>query len=39
MKHFCSYYQNAYGHQTLQRGDMLRVALTHKYGFVESRDI
>ena len=24
-------YQNAYGHQTFQGGDMLRGALTHKY--------
>ena len=31
MKHFSSYYQNAYGHQTLQGGEMLRAALTHKY--------
>ena len=31
MKHFSSYYQNVYGHQTLQGGDMLRGALTHKY--------
>ena len=27
MKYFSSYYQNAYGHQTLQGGDMLRGAL------------
>ena len=33
MKHFSSYYQNAYGHQTLQGGDMLRGALTHKYAW------
>ena len=33
MKHFSSYYQNAYGHQTLQCGDMLRGALTHKYAW------
>ena len=31
MKHFSSYCQNAYGHQTFQGGDMLRRALTHKY--------
>ena len=31
MKHFSSYYQNAYGHQTLQVGHMLRGAVTHKY--------
>ena len=24
-------YQNAYGHQTFQGGEMLRGALTHKY--------
>ena len=33
MKHFSSYYQNAYGHQTLQGGGMLRGALTHKYAW------
>ena len=33
MKHFSSYYQNAYGHQILQIGDMLRGALTHKYAW------
>ena len=33
MKHFSSYYQNAYGHQTFQSGDMLRGALTHKYAW------
>ena len=32
MKDFSPYYQNAYGYQTLQGGDMLRGALTHKYG-------
>ena len=31
MKHFSSYYKNAYGHQTLQGSDMLRGALTGKY--------
>ena len=31
MKHFFSYYQNPYGHQTLQSGHMLRGAVTHKY--------
>ena len=31
MKAFSSYYQNAYGDQTLQGGDMLGGALTHKY--------
>ena len=29
MKHFFSYYQNAYGHQTFQGGDILQRALTH----------
>ena len=33
MKHFFSYYQNAYGHQTLQGGDMIQGALTHKYAW------
>ena len=33
MKHFSTYYQNAYGHQTLQGGDMLRGAFTHKYAW------
>ena len=33
MKHFSSYYQNAFGHQTLQGGDMLRGAPTHKYAW------
>ena len=33
MKHFSSYYQNVYGHQTLQGGDMLRWALTLKYAW------
>ena len=31
MNYFSLNYQNAYGHQTFQGGDMLRVALTHKY--------
>ena len=31
MRHFKSYYQNAYGHQTFQGGDMLWGALTHIY--------
>ena len=34
MKHFSSYYQNTYGRQTLQGGDMLRGALTHKYAYL-----
>ena len=34
MKHFSSYYQNAYGHQTFQGGDMLRGALTNKYAWL-----
>ena len=33
MKHFSSYYQNAYGQQNLQGGDMLRGALNHKYAW------
>ena len=33
MKYFSSYYQNAYGHQTLQGGDMLQGALTHKFAW------
>ena len=33
MKHFSSYYQNAYGHQTFQGGDMLQGALTHEYAW------
>ena len=33
MKYFSSYYQNAYGHQTFQAGDMLRGALTHEYAW------
>ena len=33
MKHFSSYYQNGYGQQTLQGGDMLRRALTHRYAW------
>ena len=36
MKHFSSYYQNAYGHQTFQGGDMLQGALTHKYAWHHS---
>ena len=28
MKHFFSYYENAYSHQTFQGSDMLRGALT-----------
>ena len=31
MKYFSSYYQNAYGHQNIQDGDMLWGALTHEY--------
>ena len=31
MKYFS--YQNGYGHQTFQGGDMLRGALTHKYAW------
>ena len=47
MKHFFSCYQNAYGHQTLQGGGVLRGALTHNIytnmayqqsGFVGWRD-
>ena len=30
MKHFSSYYYNAYGYQTFQGGDMLQGALTHE---------
>ena len=30
MKHFSSYYQNAYDRQTFHGGDMLRGALTHE---------
>ena len=33
MKHFSSYYQNAYGLQTLQYGDMLGGAFAHKYAW------
>ena len=33
VKHFSSYYYNAYGHQTLQGGDMLQRALTHEYAW------
>ena len=33
MKHFSSYCQNAYDHQSLQGGDILRGALTHKYAW------
>ena len=32
MKHFSSYYQNAYGQQ-IQGGDMLRGAFTHKHAW------
>ena len=32
MRHLFSY-QNVYGHQTLQGGDMLQGALTHKYAW------
>ena len=31
MKHFSSYYQNAYGRQIDQDDDMLLQALSHKY--------
>ena len=33
MKHFSSYYQNAYDHRTFQGGDMLQGDLTHKYAY------
>ena len=33
MKHFSSYYQNAYDHQTFQGGDMLQGVFTHKYAY------
>ena len=33
MKHFSSYYQNAYDHQTFQGSDVLQGALTHIYGW------
>ena len=33
MKHFPLNYQNAYGYQPFQGGDMLRGALTHKHAW------
>ena len=33
MKHFSPIYQNAYDYQTVQGGDMLRGALTHRYAW------
>ena len=33
MKHFSSYHQNAYDHQTFQGGDMLQGVLTQKYAY------
>ena len=39
MKHFSSYYQKAYGHQTFQGADMLRGALTNKYALLLNKVI
>ena len=37
MKHFSSYYQNTYAHETFQGDDMLWGAFTHEYAWYLNR--